>query len=283
MLRPRLLDLVCVDRRDLFQPWTFRLFLPRQRVVSALPGTSPHIWPGDPERVQEAISGQVTEIRKQQVSQTMAALFGICGERCSCRTERCRLKEGGEERFVELTQAEEPPCPDNATCAVCSVFSRHLGLCNLLGRASRSRGQLMSQRLASSVAVHQIYNLAVPRELPPAQRTERKRAVKALLCTMLDCQRNRLMCLRHIGELARLVPKLLSVQMSSGFALFWDQLRKVARTVNDQPTREAKLAALVAFRRRLPQDSPWRAFLTSDRAAEEEAILSRFSGNSWTD
>ena len=81
---------------------------------------------------------------------------------------------------------------------------------------------------------------------------------------MLDVERNRLQCLRRIGELATLVPKLLCGQLSSCRGLFWEQLRRVSNTVIGQRGRAAKLAALEAFRRRMPDDSPWKEFLTPD-------------------
>ena len=196
----------------------------------------------------------LTGQRETELRQKLTALFAICGDRCNCQ-QGCRLKEGG---FLE-----QSPCANSEDCTVCRVFVRHLDLMKLLGRASLSKGDLFSQRLASSVAIHQIYALAVTRDLPPAERPPRKHAVKELLCELLDCQRNRLQCLKQIGELGKLIPKLLCVQIASGRSLFWDQLRKVAKTVNAQQSREAKVVALECIRSRLPRDSPWRPFLTT--------------------
>lgn len=66
----------------------------------------------------------------------------------------------------------------------------------------------------------------------------------------------------QIGQLATFVPNLLCVQITSGRSLFWDQLRKVARSVNGQASMAAKRAVLAAIRNRLPEDSQWRPFLT---------------------
>ena len=55
-----------------------------------------------------------------------------------------------------------------------------------------------------------------------------------------------------------------------------DELRKVARAVNSQPNQQSKLAAIVTSRRKPRPASPWRAFLTSERTADEEAIIHRF-------
>ena len=134
----------------------------------------------------------------------------------------------------------------------------------------------MTQLLVSSTALHQIYTLAVPCQLSPAERVQKKTKVKDLLCKIFDCKRNRLQCLKHIGQLAQLLPKLLCVQLVTGHSLFRDELRKVARAVNSQPNQQSKLAAIVAIRRKLPPACPWRAFLTSERTADEEAIIQRF-------
>ena len=78
---------------------------------------------------------------------------------------------------------------------------------------------------------------------------------------MLDVERNRLQRLRRIGELAMLVPKLLRVQLSSGRTLFW-QLRRVSNRVIGQCSQPAKLDTLGAIRRRMPDNLPWKEFLT---------------------
>ena len=67
-----------------------------------------------------------------------------------------------------------------------------------------------------------------------------------------------------------------SVSSWSRGTLSWDDLRKVARAVNSQPNQQLKLASIVAIRRKLPPASPWRAFLTSERTADEEAIIQIF-------
>ena len=165
------------------------------------------------------------------------------------------------------------PCAETTTCSVCDV--RHLGLCALMARAHSSKNSHMTQLLASSTELHQIYTLAMPCQLSPAERVQRKTKVKDL-CKIFDCRRNRLQCMKHIGQLAQLLPKLLCVQLVTGHSLFRDELRKVARAVNSQPNQQSKLAAIVAIWRKLPPASPWRAFLTSERTADEEAIIQRF-------
>ena len=149
----------------------------------------------------------------------MAAILVICSRsNCNCQEDRCALKGG---QYCLQEQPPEP-CLQDPCCTVCSVFTRHLDLCNLLGRASTNKSALFSRLLASSMAVHQLYDLTVLADLPPGQRVARKQTVKGILCSMLAVERNRLQCLRRIGELAMLVPKLLCVQLSSSRALFWE-------------------------------------------------------------
>ena len=140
----------------------------------------------------------------------MATLFGICSESCNCSEETCSLKG---EQFFQITQREETPCAETTTCSVCDVFSRHLRLCALMARAHSSKNSRMTQLLASSTALHQIYTLAVPCQLSPAERVQRKAELKDLLCKIFDCKRNRLQCMKHISQLAQLLPKLLCVQL----------------------------------------------------------------------
>ena len=144
-----------------------------------------------------------------------------------------------------------------------------------MARAHSGKNSHTTQLLASSTAFHQAYTLAMPCQLSSAERVQRKTKAKDLLCKIFDCKRNRLQCMKHIGQLAQLLPKLLCVQLVTGHSLFWDELRKVARAVNSQPNQQSKLAAIVAIQRKRPPASPWRAFLT-ERTADEEAIIQRF-------
>ena len=109
---------------------------------------------------------------------------------------------------------DQSPCANSEDCMVCGVFVRHLDLMKLLRRASLSKGDLFSH--AYSVPIHQIYAMAVPRDLPPSERPRRTHAAKQLLCELLDCQRNCLQCLKQIGKLGKLIPKLLCMQRGSG-------------------------------------------------------------------
>ena len=129
---------------------------------------------------------------EKELCQKLSALFEICGNRCSSRTpspNSCALLEEGS--FLQPS-----PCANGNTYAVCHVFVRYLDLLRILDKASVTKGDLFSQRLAASVAIYQIYSLGAPPDLRPVERVPRKRRVKELLCLLLDCQRNRLQCLR---------------------------------------------------------------------------------------
>lgn len=236
--------------------------LSQQELQTAMASTAANAggraWKEDPEAVQEATSQRVADAHRQMLAEKMASLFVICAAACDCPEESCALKAG---RFWPQMEPADP-CRRQPPCPVCKVFARHLDLCHILARSSTSKGALFSRLLASAVAVHQLYELAVPKSLPPGQKITRKQSVKALLCSLLEVERNRLQCIRRIGELALLVPQLLCVQLSSGRAAFWEQLRRVANTVIAQRGRPAKLLALEAIRKRLPDDSSWKDFLT---------------------
>ena len=125
-------------------------------------------WQRDLEGAQEATSNLIADACRQLLGERMAALFVIC------REDSCALK-GGQ---YWLQEQPPEPCSQEPRCAVCSIFIRHLDLCNLLGRASTSKGALLSRLLVSSMAVHQVYDLAVPADLPPrskgGQKTDHK-------------------------------------------------------------------------------------------------------------
>ena len=170
-----------------------------------------------------------------------------------------------------VRQSPKPYDLKLSPCSVCDVFSRHLGLCTLMASAFKAR---MTQLLVSSTALHQIYTLAVPCQLSPAERVQRKTKVKDLLCKIFDCKRNRLQCMKHIGQLAQLLPKLLCVQLVTGHSLFWDELRKVARAVNSQPNQQSKLAAIVAIRRNFLQ-RPLGEHSSPQRGLQMRRLLSK--------
>ena len=138
---------------------------------------------------------------------------------------------------------------------VCLVqdFLSAAALCGFLDTSGATRTALTSQPLQRYPA---IYCVVLPNTLPPEQRVRRKQRVKEALCSLLDCQRNRLSCFNQVGQLSGLLPRILRLQLLSGHSLFWEQMRKLGSAVSKQMSREAQRAVLAAVRQRLPEDSP---------------------------
>lgn len=103
--------------------------------------------------------------------------------------------------------------------------------------------------------------------------------VRNLLRALVKCGENRLNCMRNIGELSELAPRLLCVQLRTGHSQFWNHLRTVAKVVNKQPTLEAKLAALIAVRKVVPAGNHWSFYLATapENAPTEAEILQRWT------
>ena len=204
---------------------------------------------------------QHDQIRRERVDRDLKALLATCSDECVCQIEHCSLRSS-DVRFRDL-QAESSCGPDGSRCALCKTFCQHAAaLCGLLDTSGATRTALTSQRLQRCPAVHAIYCAALPNTLPPEQRVRRKQRVKEALCSLLDCQRNRLSCFNQVGQLSGLLPRILS-----GHSLFWEQMRKLGSAVSKQMSREAQRAVLAVMRQRLPEDSPWRLYLTTDREA----------------
>ena len=215
---------------------------------------------------QPAMEPQHDQRRRERVNRDLKALLATCSDECVCQIEHCSLRSS-DVRFRDL-QGESSCGPDGSRCALCKTFCQHAtALCGLLDTSGATRTALTSQRLQRCPAVHAIYCAALPNTLPPEQRVRRKQRVKAALCSLLDCQRNRLSCFNQVGQLSALVPRILRLQLLSGHSLFWEQMRKLGSAVSKQMSREAQRAVLAAVRQRLPEDSPWRPYLTTDREA----------------
>ena len=215
---------------------------------------------------QPPVQTQADQLRGERVDRDLRSLLATCRDECVCQVERCSLR-CPEVRFRDL-QGESSCGPDSSRCAWCKTFCHHAAaLCGLLDTSGATRTALTSQRLQRCPAVNAIYCAALPNTLPPEQRVRRKQRVKDALCSLLDCQRNRLSCYNQVGLLSALIPRILRLQLLSGHSLFWEQMRKLGSAVSKQVSREAQRAVLAAVRQRLPEDSPWRPYLTTNREA----------------
>lgn len=161
-------------------------------------------------------------------------------------------------------------------CDVCAVFNGQPE--DLYAKTFQSKNQRLNQLLCSCPAISELYEL-VKRENGQTPISQHKKAVQGDLCRLVECGPNKLSCMKNIGELSTLAPRILCVQLTSGFSDFWTELRKVAKAVNKQTTLEAQLAALIAIRKHIPVGNPWKFYLwTDDKHAKQEGdILDRWS------
>lgn len=188
----------------------------------------------------------------------------LCRHQCSCApTSGCR------------SRPTESSCNQTDRCELCRIIQEHRELRPVYLGMTDAKNQRLGDLLACSPAIHDLYKMAVPAHLSPHGKRDRQRQVHELLRRLLQCGENRLNCLRNIGGLARIVPKLLTLRLETGFSEFWTEMRKVAKAVNKQVDRECKLAALVSLRQQLPPSSPWAPFLCSEDRQAEEVIRQR--------
>ncbi|KAJ7386011.1 hypothetical protein OS493_012344 [Desmophyllum pertusum] len=214
--------------------------------------------------------GLLQQAREDEVGGCVSSLFLLCRQRCTCSTSSgCPLRSGTG-WFVEGATA----CAHTANARFARPSSSIRKLSQLyLGRAN-NQNQKLRQLLACSMGVHDLYRLAVPENLPGfASKRDRKTQVKVLLRKLLACGENRLNCVRNVGGLVKVLPRLKCLQLKAGFGDFWNELRKVAKAVTKQTTPECSLAAVLAFRLKLPADSPWRFYLTSADASAETRVM----------
>ncbi len=213
----------------------------------------------------------LAQARRTTVNRCLRGLFDLCGAKCTCPADgKCGLKAS-----VQWSSVNK--CRNAARCDVCGLFEQQRAQPLYLSLL-QTKNQRLNQYLRLSSAVDEIYELAATPSTPGESERDQKTRVKELLLELLDCGENRLNCVRNVGALTKVLPRLRCVQLSSGFSAFWEEMRKIATAVLPQPTRRCKLAAVLAFRRKLPVASPWAFYLSTESTAEESAIL-----QDWTD
>lgn len=237
--------------------------------------SDPSMWPGQPELVRVAAAEKVAASRSREMSEFVAELFQFCEERCTCEPTRCRLRSSSSDTAAAASVKDAPGqvlCLVNRDCVVCRVFVKHQ---NEFARLTGVKNARMTKQLVLCSLVFDLYEETVT-GLSGNSMRERKSQVQLILSKMLGCKVNRLNCMRNVGQLAKLVPRILCVQLTGGYSEFWDEIRKLAKAVNKQPTRECKLAALIAIRRKLPHPSKWKHYLTTENASEELTVINKF-------
>ena len=172
-------------------------------------------------------------------------------------------------------QVSPSGCPVASRCRVCRVFVEHMQVDPVYMQMATNKNKRLTQLLACSTVVRDLYELAVP-EMQETARRERKTKVKQLLCRLLECAENRLNCIRNVGGLLEVAPKIGCVQLESGgFSQFWYEMRKIGKAVSQQSTHQCKVAAVMVFRRQLDAGSPWASYLTTEADSEQERRLLR--------
>lgn len=207
----------------------------------------------------------LAQTRRTTVNRCLRGLFDLCGAKCTCADGMCGLKSS-------VQWSTENSCHNAARCDVCGLFEQQRAQPLYLSLL-QTKNQRLNQFLRLSSAVDDIYELTATPSTPGESERDQKTRVKELLLELLDCGENRLNCVRNVGALTKLLPRLRCLQLSSGFSAFWEEMRKIATAVLPQPTHRCKLAAVLAFRRKLAVGSPWAFYLSTASTHEESEIL----------
>ena len=111
--------------------------------------------------------------------------------------------------------------------------------------------------LAALVAARQRSNpTARPRRKPSGQ----------------GCRTDKLNSILSVGYLAHTVPRVSQVHLTSGWSLFWREMRKFGNALRHQPNRPAQIAVLQFMRATcVPPGSKWAYFLTLEEELQAGA------------
>lgn len=227
-----------------------------------------------PERAHQlSLQGDTTSNRKDQVERLLRSLFQLCEDRCICAESDCIIRSGA----TRVGGDPSPDCPFT-TCEVCSVFQLQQNTFYI--SSLQTKNERLNKLLCCAVGIGEMYRLAKPSStLTVEQAKTRKKEVQDLMCQLVLCNKNKLNCLKNIGELAETVPRILCVQLTSGHSEFWTELRKVAKAIVKQPGLESRLAALIAIRKTIPPGNTWSQYLVSRHQKEEMDIVEKWSAS----
>ena len=236
--------------------------------------------------MQEAAAEEATSRRAVRAQSDLSKIWDLCKARCSCtdadhcpiRTHRATCPADAAVTCPRLRGQPDQLCP------ACVAFSAlRGGELNLLGNSGTSRAAKnarLRQLLKLCPAVHGLFELALNGmgRGHESGRPKSKKSVTNLLGRLLCCGSNRVHCLRSVGRLSALVPRVLTLtSLESGWSLFWTEVRKISKAVSKQPDRQAAYAALIAIRLRCTAQKlgRWDAYLTSG-SQEEQDVMQRF-------
>ena len=143
--------------------------------------------------------------------EALKELWVLCSPQCICRDESspaalCTLNTGGG------LQPGAGGFSISDRCKVCAFFARHDQIVGETLSAAQHKNLRLRQLLSISGPVAQLY---------PTDRMEdgyrhKKQQLNHILSQVFCCKENRLGGMRHIGSLSGLVPKIKSVQLTSG-------------------------------------------------------------------
>ena len=208
--------------------------------------------------------------RTEEVQRLLRDLFAKLHHHCVCQERNCSLRSNAQ----TLSRDPAPACQSPA----CLAFEAQPT--ELYGRCLESKNERLNLLLCCCPAIGKICRLSkAPSTMSADASQKHELEVRDLLRALVKCGENRLNCMRNIGELAELTSRLLCVQLSSGHSQFWNHLRTVAKVVNKQPTLEAKLVALIAVRKLVPDGNHWSFYLASrdENIPTEMDILQRWT------
>lgn len=204
--------------------------------------------------------------REREVQGLLRALFDKLRSQCVCEDGSCAIRSG-----TPSMSGDPAPACQTQRCQICRVFEAQPR--ELYRRSLPLRNERLNQLLCCCPAIAQLCRLAKPSAtLSPAESARHDQEVRELLCGLVQCRDNRLNCMRNVGDLAELAPRLLCVQLEGGHAEFWSQLRTVAKAVNKQPNLDAKLAALLTIRKAISPGNHWAFYLAVDEKHSQKEM-----------
>lgn len=209
-----------------------------------------------------------------EVQRLLRDLFAKLRHHCVCQEGNCSLRSDAQ----TLSGDPAPACQSPRRCQVCLAFEAQPR--ELYGKCLSTKNERLNLLLCCCPAIAKICRLSkAPTTLPADESQKHDLDVRNLLRALVKCGENRLNCMRNIGDLAEITPRLLCVQLRTGHSEFWNHLRTVAKVVNKQPNLEAKLAALIALRKLVPPGNHWSFYLasTDENAGTELDILKRWT------
>ena len=198
------------------------------------------IWenPGDLSKNAVLVAAE----RTGEVQRLSRDLFVKLRHQCDCEESHCALCS----EVQTLSGDPASPCQSPRRCQVCLAFEAQPR--ELYGKSLSTKNQRLNLLLCCCLAIAKICRLSKAPAAMSADESQRHELdIHNLLRALVNCGENRLNCVRNVGDLAEITPRLLCVQLRHGHSQFWNSLCTVAKVLNKLPTLEAKLAALIGL------------------------------------